>query len=173
MGDVIPFKGKLKDNLIQQAVLEPQEQPVVEIIDITEKRQEALQRDRRSAKRTVLTEFIAVHVLVPGQGLLRVTLHDIHQQGLAFDLDSARGKFQVGEEVAMRVYLNHKTYFGFVVTIKNTRYSDTDETIRHGGEFVAGTLNEVALSHFIQFLENISVSLKSDKGDLVVTNVNS
>lgn len=173
MGDVIAFRGKKNSDGSSQLNEKDFIEAKNEVIDITQKRSELINRDRRAVKRTLLTEFIAVHVLIPGQGLLRVTLHDIHEKGIAFDIEASRGRYQVGEEVAMRVYLNHKTYFSFVACVKNTRFLQEEDTVRHGAEFAAGTLNEVALFHFIKFIENISASLKSDKGDITVSQVNS
>lgn len=141
------------------------------VLDMTEKRNEIIQQERRKVRRTLLTEFISVFMLVPRKGLLKVTLTDISADGAAIDVDVDNGHFQVGEEVAMRVYLNHQTYFPFVVKIQNIRGRPEDGTFRHGVHFVKGTVNDEALHHFVRFLETVSASLQTDHGDIQVSNL--
>lgn len=171
MGKILDLSTRLKDKSLKtstQVMLEESK-----VMDMTEKRFEALRKDRRQVKRTILTEFISVHVLVPEMGLLKVSLYDLNTKGVSFDIESERGAFKIGEEVAMRVYLNHQTYFPFVATVKHiTKYSEEGLT-RHGVEFVQGSINDIALQHFIGFLENVSASLRHDKGDVLVSNINS
>jgi hypothetical protein len=143
------------------------------MVDITEMRASALRDDRRNVKRTILTEFIAVHAVVPQMGLVKVSLFDITRQGLSFDLEDRSGAFKAGEEVAMRVYLNHQTYFPFVAVVKHTTHIEDEGLTRHGVEFVTGTINDIALQHFVAFIETVSASLRYDKGDVLVSNINS
>ena len=141
------------------------------IVDIGIRRQEIIQDERRSVKRTLLTEFIGVHTVVPGLGLQKCSLYDISERGLAFDLAKKQGHFKSGEEVAMRVYLNHKTYFSFTVSIRSARYIKDEAVYRHGASLVKGSANEEALKHFIKFIESVSASLKTDHGDVLVSNL--
>src|SRR5690242_9859515 len=92
-----------------------------EIVDMTERREAMLQQERRRVRRTILSEFIGVHVVVPNHGLMSVNLFDIADGGLSFDVKGKAGRFRTGELVAMRVYLNHQTYFPFVVRVTNVR----------------------------------------------------
>jgi hypothetical protein len=141
------------------------------VLDMTEKRNEIIQQERRKVRRTLLTEFISAFVLVPRKGLLKVTLTDISADGAAIDVDVDSGHFQVGEEVAMRVYLNHQTYFPFVVKIQNVRGRPEDGVFRHGVHFVKGSVNDEALLHFVRFIETVSASLQTDQGDIQVSNL--
>lgn len=169
MGDIIDIRARLKTANNNETLA-----PVnASVTDITEMRSEMLKEDRRQVKRTILTEFIAVHTVVPGMGLMKVTLFNIHEGGVAFDIESARGHFQVGEEVAMRVYLNHQTYFPFIVKVKHVTEVTDEGVHRHGTEFMKDTINDVALHHFVKFIENVSASLKHDGGDVLVSNINS
>ncbi|MBO9667404.1 MAG: PilZ domain-containing protein [Bdellovibrio sp.] len=142
-----------------------------EVLDMTEARQEMISRDRRNVKRTILTEFVGAFVVLPEQGLMKVALYDISENGLAFDLDLTEGSFQQGEEVAMRVYLNHSTYFPFTIKVSNGRVIEDEGVVRHGANFVKGTMNDVALHHFVKFIENVSASLKTDSGDVLVSHI--
>jgi hypothetical protein len=169
MGNIIDIRSRLKSQEAHHGASNQN----AEVVDITELRTEVLDEDRRKVRRTILTEFIAVHTVVPGMGLMKVALFNINESGLAFDIDFKKGHFQVGEEVAMRVYLNHQTFFPFVVKVKHITDVSDEEVHRHGCEFVGGTINDVALHHFIKFIEHVSASLKHDKGDVIVSNINS
>lgn len=141
------------------------------VIDMTEKRNEILSKERRQVRRTILSEFVGASVVVPGKGLMRVALFDISESGLAFDIEEKGGHFGLGEEISMRVYLNHQTYFGFVVRVQNVRSIDDEGVFRHGTGFVKGTVNDQALFHFVKFIETVSASLQGDHGDLMVSNL--
>lgn len=141
------------------------------VIDMTEKRTEIIAQERRKTKRTILSEFIGAFALVPRKGLLKINLYDISENGVAFDVTETAGHFSVGEEVAMRVYLNQQTYFAFVVKIQNIRGVDDEVSYRHGGAFVKGSINEDALHHFVRFVETVSAILQTDNGDLQVSSV--
>lgn len=138
---------------------------------MTQARQEMLSRDRREVKRTILTEFVGAFVVLPERGLMRVALYDISENGVSFDLELTDGRFKTGEEIAMRVYLNHSTYFPFTINISNSRIIEDENAIRHGANFVRGTVNDVALHHFVKFIESVSAVLKTDEGDIQVSHI--
>lgn len=139
------------------------------ILDMTERRNEMLTHERRKVRRTILSEFIGAHVVVPERGLQRVVIYDISEDGVAFDLELGAGGFKSGEEVGFRVYLNQQTYFPFVVKIANSRVVTEEGCTRHGGVFAKGTINDIALHHFIKFIETVSASLRTDSGDVLVS----
>lgn len=169
MSNIIDLKSRMKT---QNDRSEKQKESA-HIVDISEIRSQTLDEERRKVKRTILTEFIAVHTLIPGLGLMKVSLFDIHESGVAFDIEENKGHFSIGEEVAMRVYLNAKTYFPFVVKVKHIRDVADEGVHRHGCEFVKGTINDIALHHFVKFIETVSASLKHDRGEVMVSKINS
>ena len=122
-------------------------------------------------KRTILNEFVGACALVQGKGLIKVQLYDISDSGMAFDTEDGTGHFSLNEEVAMRVYLNHQTYFPFLVTIQNIRAVGDEKVFRHGVNFVKGSINDQALHHFVKFIETVSASLQGDQGDIMVSNL--
>lgn len=168
MGKVLDITSRLK---VQNSLENTKKEVGAEITDITEARQEILSRDRRDVKRTILTEFIGAFVVLPEKGLLKASLYDISDSGMAFDLELAEGGFTTGDEVAMRVYLNHSTYFPFTIRVTNSRAIEDEGVVRHGASFVKGTMNDVALHHFVKFIENVSASLKTDSGDVLVSHI--
>jgi len=68
------------------------------IVDIGQRRQEMITADRRSVRRTILTEFIGVHAVIPGKGLQKCSLVDISEKGLAFDLEKQVGGLKEGDQ---------------------------------------------------------------------------
>ncbi len=174
--NIIDFKKHLeaKSSKSTKTVKRPRAQapdPAL-VLDMTARRSEMLLSERREVRRTILTEFVGAFVILPNLGLKKVALYDISENGVAFDLNENEGRFKKGEEVAMRVYLNHKTYFSFLVTMKNAQYIEDECISRHGGEFVKGSVNDEALYHFIKFIETVSASLETDTGDVMVSNLN-
>jgi len=157
-------KGKAKSRT------QPKPAPIV---DMTERRTEKITEERRKVRRTILTEFIGAYVVVPQHGLFKVTVYDISEGGVAFDVEFGKGHFAVNEEVAMRVYLNQHTYFPFVIRVTNVRGIDDENVVRHGANFVKGTINDQALLHFVKFIETVSASLETDAGDVTVSRITS
>ncbi len=145
----------------------------IPVLDMTERRETILNEERRQVKRTILNEFIGANVIVPDRGLLKIALHDISEDGLAFDLEPDIGQFNVGDEIAVRVYMNHKTYFPFSVKVRNVRYIKDEGVYRHGSALMKGDINEMALFHFVKFLETVSASLSTDNGDVTVSKIQS
>ena len=139
------------------------------LVDMTERRENILQQERRMVKRTILQEFIGAFAVLPYKGLMKVAIHDISDTGLAFDMEAREGHLNLNEEVAFRIYLNKETFFPFVIKITNIRSLPDQDLVRHGAQFTAGTVNDIAMHHFVRFIESVSACLRSDKGDLIVS----
>ncbi len=165
--NVIQIKEFLKNNT--EATNETISLSNAEVESITEIREEMISEERRKVKRTLLTEFVGASLIIPGSGLVKVSLNDISRGGLAFDVQEKYGQLKQGDKVAVRVYLNHTTYFPLSVTITNARFIKEEASYRHGAEFLKGTVNEEAVHHFIRFMETVSTSLKADLGDLMLS----
>ncbi len=165
--NVIQIKDFLKDSENDKsATVNLSNAPVESISEI---REEMIQNERRKVKRTLLTEFVGASVVIPGSGLVKVSLNDISRGGVAFDVLEVYGKLKKNDQVALRVYLNHKTYFPLSITITNSRFVEEEGVYRHGAQFLKGTVNEEAVHHFIKFMETVSTSLRADFGDLMLS----
>ena len=163
MGKVIDITGRLKDRKNTITANIPSN---IEVIDMTERRDAIRTHERRHVERTILNGFIGAHVIVPNRGLMRVSIYNISPNDVAFDVEADAGQFKVGEELAMRMYFNHETYFPFSVKIQ--RFEILGEgIIRHAGRFTDE--NRDAIKHFVRFLEEVSVNVRTDKGDIVVS----
>jgi hypothetical protein len=167
MAKILDITGRVKS----QNSSENHKNGKASVHDMTGAREEMLNRERREVKRTILTEFVGASVILPERGLMKIALYDISDNGIAFDLDLADGTFAEGEEIAVRVYLNHTTYFPFTVTVRSARVIEDEGVVRHGAQFVKGTINDVALHHFVKFIENVSATLRKDSGDVLVSNI--
>jgi hypothetical protein len=143
------------------------------VVDVTHLLGEQGAQDRRKAQRVVLSHLIASHVVLPHFGLAQVAIRDIDEGGLAFEMDSFFGAFQKGDELEMRFYLNGQTYFRVGIVVAYSAMDEEFGVSRHGAKFLPDSLNQEALKHFIQFLRTVSVSLKTDRGERVVSNLTS
>jgi hypothetical protein len=141
-----------------------------EVLDFEEKREILVKKERRSGKRTVLTEILGSYIVVPQKGLQKVALYDISEHGVSFDLSREEGCLREGEEVALRIYISHVTYFPLVVKVTNIRFEEDEEVFRHGAGFIKELINEEALGHFVRFINAAGVSLRTDSGDLISSN---
>lgn len=172
MGDILKFPGAKGDKKQTSAMATTTDsQPEGQLLDVTQRIQDRQSEDRRQVKRVVLNEFISAHVYVNGRGLVKITIKDIHDGGLAFDIDERQGQFTRGETLEVRFYLNHETYFKFNVQVAHASTVEAEGVHRHGTAFIGESLNNVALHHFTQFLQTISASLRTDTGDRTVTNI--
>lgn len=167
MGKLIDITGRL--NHRKDKAKKPSG-PAAAVFDLVEPRQAILKDERRELRRTILTEFVGAFAVVPDRGLLRVSLYDISDEGLSFECDMGQGHFNIDERLAMRIYINHRTYFEFVVQVKWLETNNAWDVSRHGCRIVRNTVNDVALHHFVKFIEAVSVNLQADDGDLQISN---
>lgn len=181
MGKVLAFPNKItqivdSDRGNSPVTLESQEgewSSAQKVVDVTDLLREQGAQDRRKAQRVVLGQLIASHVVLPQFGLAEVVLRDVDEGGLAFEMESHLGCFKKGDQLEMRFYLNGQTYFRVDVVVAYSAQDDEMGISRHGSRFVLDSLNQEALYHFVQFLRTVSVSLKTDRGERVVSNLTS
>lgn len=168
MGALIDLTVRLRKH---QKISDKKYNKSAKICDFQPLKQEGIVKERRKIRRTILTELIGAHIILP-LGLMKVSLYDVSSEGMSFDLESKMGQFNLGEEVSMRIYLNQEAYFPFQIKISNVRRHEDEGVYRHGVSFIKGSINEKALFHFIKFLESVSTSLKTDKGEILISGLN-
>jgi hypothetical protein len=166
MGKVLDLTSRLK-SLAHENVTHN----VGNVVSYDEQKERILFHERRQIKRTILSEFVSAMVVVPEKGLMRVAMYDISEQGISFDLEFDQGSFKVDEELCMRVYLNHKTYFPINVQVKHVTTEPSEGVVRHGTVFLKNAQNNAALQHFVKFIESVSLGLKKDDGDLMAPKI--
>ncbi len=168
MGQIIDITKRLKGRNQDE---KPKKAKSADIVDMTEAREAIINSERRVVKRTILNEFIGAFAVIPEKGLLKVALHDISEKGVSFNVEGSQAYFRQNQEVAMRLYLNHKTFFPFVVVLRNQRFIVDEAVTRVGTDFLAESMNNTALHHFVKFIENVSATLKTDHGDIQVSHI--
>lgn len=136
------------------------------ILDMSARRKEMINTERRNVRRTVLSQFIGAFIVHPTKGLESVAVYDVSDGGLSFDLPLESGRFNNGETVSMRIYLAHDLYFPFTAKVTNVRPSDGAN--RHGVVFEAGQPASETLTHFVKFLECVATVARRDSGDRLV-----
>lgn len=166
MSKVIDFVSRLK-TVEKVNHFKERNHNEVEILQFEKEKKKLLFQERRNAKRTLLSEFISAMIVLPEKGLIKVLLYDISEEGVSFELELEQGQFKVGEEILLRVYLNQKTYFPLTVSVKHMTPDVEAGVVRHGAEFLKGQANDVALQHFVKFIELAGTDLKKDSGDFV------
>lgn len=142
-----------------------------QVITLEQARKALVDKDKRQTQRTILSDLVSVYAILPERGLLKVDVHNLGEKGLAFDIETYQGAYEINEKVAMRVYLNHKSYFPFEVEVKHVTPIYEEGIHRHGALFTGENTNNVALGHLIKFLEAVSTDLKEDHGDLMIPNI--
>lgn len=166
MGKLIDLTSRLK---LEQ--VKPIAQSTANVVSYDEQKQKMLFHERRQIKRTILSEFVSAMVVLPEKGLMKVSIFDISDQGISFDLEMDQGSFKIDEEICMRVYLNHKTYFPIAVQVKHATIESTEGVVRHGTVFLRQSANDAALQYFVRFIESVSLGLKQDNGDLMAPKI--
>lgn len=167
MAKVIDITARLKQSITENNSIKtdgsaPQ---VIQIDQFKNSFKPTLVHERRQVQRTLLSEMISGCLVLPEKGLFKVALYDISKQGLSFELDPQMGAFKVGEELALRVYVNTKTYFPLMVRVKHATFDTQENIVRHGVDYLQGAQSDVALQHFINFVISVSEGLKVDQGD--------
>lgn len=168
MSKIIDITSRLKTvHSSSQSMTDESSPKLLQIDEFKSKFKPVLLKERRQVERTILSDLISGMVVLPEKGLCKVSLYDISNEGLAFTLDKEMGSFQPGEEIALRVYLNRKTYFPLHVKVKHATFDIDEDVIRHGVEYIVGSSNDVALQHFVNFIISLNEGLKIDDGDLI------
>lgn len=130
---------------------------------------ERISKDKRKVKRMVFGDLIGASVVVPHRGLVKITLHDISEGGLAFDMGSSHGQFQKGEDIYIRFYMGQDSYFPFLAEVSHVRFVEEEGVFRHGVSFIKDKESAKPLHYLVKFMESVGGSLRSDSGDLMVS----
>ncbi len=138
------------------------------VVCIEKERKQRTMKDRRKAKRVILTEYFSAYVQVPNKGLQEVVLYDLSKKGLAFDMSQESGCFNKNEIIRIRIYLNNYTYFPFNTKVAHTRHVEKEGVYRVGTEFLINKWNRYPLNSFVDFVKSINSEIKIDVGDMVI-----
>ena len=122
--------------------------------------------ERRRAPRRPVLETFACFAVIPQHGIHRLTVHDISEDGIGFDLDTDaefRTEFSVqnGDELDIRFYVNPTLYIPLV--IKVTRMEDNLSIRRVGAIFQKKNGSDYkAFLAFVTLIDRILETLRTD-----------
>ncbi len=120
--------------------------------------------ERRRARRRPILDTFAVHLVIPKKGLFRLTVHDLSEIGIGFDLDiegenSQSFPVKSGDNIDVRLYLNQSLFIPLEVRV--ARVEEQYRVRRVGAEF-SSQKNQYfeAFIGLMQFLDRMSDALK-------------
>jgi hypothetical protein len=167
--NVIDMTARRKAQLKAEARGEKRERPAV-LVEFGARKKEMMTQERRKNRRTILSNFLGAFVILPEKGLKEVTLYDLSEGGVGFDLEATSGAFRIDEELAMRVYISKEIYVPFQVRVKNVREVKAENIFRHGTVLTSMGQGDEVMKSFVKFVESLSAHFKTDKGDFKLPN---
>lgn len=142
------------------------------VLDFNKKREENIEKKRRSFERILFQNFLGAYSVISGDGAVYpVTLVDISRDGCLFQVpwDSKRDTaYKQGDEISMRMYFTKGSYIPVTVTIRHNTEAigkDGHTYMQYGCEFDKTTPSFEALNNFINFMYSFAEHSSIDKGD--------
>ncbi len=142
------------------------------VIDFQKKRQDSIEKRKRSFERVLFSEFLGSYAEIDNNGTkYSVSLVDISREGCLFQVPftkNAKDTFAQGSDTTIRVYFTKDDFLPLVVSIKHaTEYIDEkgDAYMRFGGEFDKSLPSFQAFEPFIEFIYKFAEFSCIDKGE--------
>ena len=142
------------------------------VIDFQTKRNESIEKRKRSFERVLFTEFLGSYAEIDDEGTkFNVFLIDISRDGCLFQIPYAEGSlkhFKGKKQVSLRVYFTKDDFLPLSVDIKHlNEYIDErgDAYLRFGGEFDQSLPSFQAFKPFIEFIYKFAEFSCIDKGE--------
>jgi len=142
------------------------------VVDFSAKRNKVIEKKRRSFERVMFDNILGCYTVIDNAGSMHpVGLVDISYDGFLFETpwsNANKKKFEVGQEISVRIYFSKKSYLPISVTIKySNEFESNDGNIymRYGCEFDQTTKSFEALRSFIQFIYKFSEHSCIDRGE--------
>ena len=142
------------------------------VIDFQKKRQDSIEKRKRSFERVLFSEFLGSYAEIDNNGTkYSVSLVDISREGCLFQVPftkNAKDTFAQGSDTTIRVYFTKDDFLPLVVNIKHsTEYIDErgDAFMRFGGEFDKSLPSFQAFEPFIEFIYKFAEFSCIDKGE--------
>lgn len=142
------------------------------VIDFQAKRDESIEKRKRSFERVLFSEFLGSYAEIDENGTkFNVGLIDISREGCLFQVpfsDQARDHFSQTQNVTVRVYFTKDDFLPLSVDIKHmAEYIDQrgNAFLRLGGEFDQSLPSFQAFKPFIEFIYKFAEFSCVDKGE--------
>ena len=140
-------------------------------IDFIKKREENIEKKRRSFGRIVFKNILGVYTVIDSHGsIYPIEMVDISRDGCLFQIPwnpKSDQKFKMGLEIPLRMYFTKQSFILVSIKIKHSQeYQKGDKTfMRYGCVFDKSLSSFAALSNFIDFLYSFAEHSTIDRGD--------
>jgi len=142
------------------------------VIDFQAKRNESIEKRKRSFERVLFSEFLGSYAEIDKNGTkFDVTMIDISRTGCLFQVPFAEGSlahFKGQDDVTIRIYFTKDDFLPLSVKVKHVNeYIDErgNAYLRFGGEFDKSMPSFQAFEPFIEFIYKFAEFSCVDKGE--------
>jgi hypothetical protein len=122
--------------------------------------------ERRRARRRPILATFSVHLVIPKKGLYKLTVHDLSELGIGFDIDvegesAADFPVAIGNVIETRLYLNQSLFIP--LSIRVARVEEQRIVRRVGAEFQNQLSTDFkAFLALLSFLDHMADALQVD-----------
>jgi hypothetical protein len=142
------------------------------LLDFVGKRQETIEKKRRSFERVMFQNFLGAYSVLDDAGsVYPVELVDISREGCLFQIPW-NGKGDVpyanGQELNMRLYFTKGSYVPVVLKVKRTQEvveQDGNTYLQYGAEFDKSMPSFKAVESFIEFVYRFAEHSRIDRDE--------
>lgn len=142
------------------------------VIDFQQKRQDSIEKRKRSFERVLFKEFLGTYAEIDNNGTkYDVSIVDISREGCQFQIPfgpNAKNQFEKNSDVVIRVYFTKDDFIPLVVNVKHaSEYVDEkgDAYMKFGGIFDKSLPSFQAFEPFIEFIYKFAEFSCVDKGE--------
>lgn len=142
------------------------------VIDFQAKRNESIEKRKRSFERVLFTEFLGSYAEIDENGTkFSVMMIDISRDGCLFQVPFAKASmdyFKNQKSLTVRIYFTKEDFLPLEIEVKHlNEYIDQrgDAYIRVGGEFDQQAPSFKAFQPFIEFIYKFAEFSCVDKGE--------
>ncbi len=142
------------------------------VIDFQAKRNESIEKRKRSFERVLFSEFLGSYAEIDKNGTkFQVTMVDISRTGCLFQIPFSEGSkkhFEKTDNVMVRIYFTKDDFLPLSVNLKHfNEYIDErgDAFLRFGGEFDQTLPSFQAFAPFIEFIYKFAEFSCIDHGE--------
>lgn len=142
------------------------------VIDFQAKRNESIEKRKRSFERVLFSEFLGSYAEIDKNGTkFQVTMVDISRTGCLFQIPFSEGSkkhFEKIDNVMVRIYFTKDDFLPLSVNLKHfNEYIDErgDAFLRFGGEFDQTLPSFQAFAPFIEFIYKFAEFSCIDHGE--------
>lgn len=143
------------------------------VINFQAKREENIEKKRRSFERICFNNFMGAYSVVESDGYsYPINMVDISRDGLSFNVpwnEKTDSKLKLGDDLKLKVYFTKGSYIPVIVKIRHsalTEGADGVTYMQYGCEFDKSMHSFKAMEQFINFIYTFSEYSVVDNGEM-------